>query len=235
MKRLLAWGLGLLWGVVCAAGWAQTVTHSTVEQVVEMRLHALLEELGTGLFVTALSAPTDLKLPDGEISWELGGGLEGWQAGRHTLPVTVSVEGARAARIQVAVTVKQRVQVPVLLRDYKRGELVEAGDVQLREWELSAPLSGRLRNPEDAVGKAVNRDVRTGQVLLEKWLEEPVVVKRGDRVRVTLIRGGLKIETSGVAMQPGRIGEHISLRNTESKSLYEAQIIAPGQAQVRSW
>ena len=236
MIRILALGLGLLWGVMgSVTGWAQTLSHSEIEGVVEMRLRVFLVALDNGVYITALSAPIGLKLPDGPLSWELGSGVETWQAGRHTLPVTVFVGGVRAAKVHVAITLRQHVQVPVLRRDFRRGEVIAQRDVRLRELELKAPLQGRLQKIEDAVGKAVIRDVREGQPLLEKWLEEPIVVKRGDRVRVTLVRGALKIEASAVAMQPGRVGEHISLRNDGGRMLYEAQIIAPGQARVRSW
>ncbi|MBF0461296.1 MAG: flagellar basal body P-ring formation protein FlgA [Magnetococcales bacterium] len=237
MIRILLLCLGLLWGGVVgsALAWAQAISHSEVEGLLDLRLRAILEGAGTGVFVTTISCPADLKLPDGAISWELGPGVEGWEPGLHTLPVTAFVEGATAARVQVLVTLKQRVQVPVLRRDFKRGEVVGQEDVQLLEVELAAVLPGRLREASGAVGKAVTRDVRANQPLLEKWLEGPVVVERGDRVRVTLLRGGLRIETSGVAVQRGRVGEFISVRNPESKSVYDAQITGPGEAQVKAW
>ncbi|MEO5340171.1 MAG: flagellar basal body P-ring formation chaperone FlgA [Magnetococcus sp. MYC-9] len=234
--RVLALALALWWGWFDSSlGWAQTLSRSEVEGAVEMRLHALLEGTERGLYVSRLTCPTDLKLADGAVTWELAPGVERWEAGRHTLPVTVFVEGATAARVQVSVTLKQRIAVPVPARDLKRGEVIGSGDVVLRDLDLAAPLPDRLRDPQEATGKAINRDVREGQPLQAKWLEAPVVVKRGDRIRVTLIRGGLKIETTGVALQNGRIGEHIPLRNTESKTVYDAQIIAPGEGQVRSW
>ncbi|MEO5353488.1 MAG: flagellar basal body P-ring formation chaperone FlgA [Magnetococcus sp. XQGC-1] len=124
---------------------------------------------------------------------------------------------------------------PVLQRDFHRGEVVGQEDVSLQEVELVNPLPGRVRDPQRVVGKAVNREVKAGQPLVDRWLEGPVVVERGDRVRVTLVRGGLRIETSGVATQRGRVGESITVRNTESKSLFEVQITAPGEAQVRAW
>jgi flagella basal body P-ring formation protein FlgA len=70
---------------------------------------------------------------------------------------------------------------------------------------------------------------------VDKMLEGQVAVERNDRVRVTLTRGAMVIETNGIAMQRGRIGDFISIRNPQSKSLFEAQITAPGVAQVRSW
>ena len=236
MRRLvLCVGL-LLGGIVGATtGWAQQLSRSEVEQAVGMRLGIALEEAQRGLFVTALTVSADLKIPDGALSWVLGADVGALEPGRHTVPVMVQVEGLTVARVQSAVTLKQRVRTPVLQRDFRRGELVGDGDVQLQEVELSSPLPERVRDLESVVGKGVTRDVRAGQPLLEKWLELPLAVDRGDRVRVTLIRGGLRIETSGVAMQRGRVGESISIRNAQSKVLFDAQITAPGEAQVRGW
>ncbi|MEO5362178.1 MAG: flagellar basal body P-ring formation chaperone FlgA [Magnetococcus sp. DMHC-8] len=228
--------LGLLlgmWG--STVGWAQVLTRSEVEEALDVRLRAIFEGAGNGMHVAAISCPADLKLPDGMVSWELGTGVEHLEPGRHTVPVTVFVEGATRARLQVAVTLKQRVQAVVLQRDVKRGELLGQGDVVFRELELANPVPGRLRDVQGATGLAMTRDAKAGQILLEKWLEGPVVVERGDRVRVTLLRGALKIETSGIATQRGRVGENIAIRNPESKSVYDAQITAPGEARVRSW
>lgn len=236
MMRWLVLCMGLLLGGVHATtGWAQQISRSEVEQAVGMRLGIALEEAGRGLFVTSLTAPGALTIPDGIVSWVLGVQVGGWEPGRHTVPVVVQVAGLAVARVQVTVALKQRVHTPVLQRDFKRGELVGPGDVQLQEVELSAPLPERVDELEKVVGQVVTRDVRGGQPLLERWLERPLAVDRGDRVRVTLIRGGLRIETSGVAMQRGRVGESISIRNAQSKMLFEAQITAPGEAQVRGW
>lgn len=234
----LAICLGLLWGgmvVGSGSGWAQQLSRSEVEQAVGMRLEIALEEAGRGLFVAALSSPAELKLPDGPLSWVVEADVGGWEPGRHTAPVLVRVGEAVAARLQIVVTLKQRIRTPVLQRDFKRGELIKREDLELREVELSAPLAERVSDPEGVAGKVVTRNVQAGQPLLERWLELPLAVDRGDRVRVTLIRGGLRIETTGVAMQRGHVGESISIRNTQSKSLFEAQITAPGEVQVRGW
>ncbi|WP_130472137.1 flagellar basal body P-ring formation chaperone FlgA [Candidatus Magnetaquicoccus inordinatus] len=214
---------------------AQVLNRREIEGAIDMRLRAALEENGRGLYVVSFNAPAEAKVPDGEITWVLGAGIENWEAGRNNLPVTLLVDGATAARLQVTVQLKQRVQTPVLRRDYKRGELVNKDDVVIHEIDLTTPLAGRLQNIPGIVGRVATRDIKAGQPLVDKMLEGPVAVERNDRVRITLTRGPMIIETTGIAMQRGRIGDFISIRNPQSKSLFEAQITAPGEAQVRSW
>ncbi|MBF0185306.1 MAG: flagellar basal body P-ring formation protein FlgA [Magnetococcales bacterium] len=214
---------------------AQVFNRREVESAIDMPLRAALEANGRGLYVVSFTTPADLKLPDGETTWTLGAGIENWEAGRHNLPVTVLVDGAVGARLQIVVQLKQRVQTPVLRRDFKRGEAVGKDDVLIMETDLSAAMPGRLQTITDVVGRVATRDIKANQPLIDKMLEGPVAVERNDRVRVILNRGALSIETTGIAMQRGRIGDFISIRNAQSKTLFEAQITAPGEAQVRSW
>ncbi|MBF0097630.1 MAG: flagellar basal body P-ring formation protein FlgA [Magnetococcales bacterium] len=236
MQRLLSFALLVLLVVLFSTpAAAQVLNRREIENALDMPLRAALEEGGRGLYVVSFNAPNELKVPEGEQTWVLGAGIENWEAGRHNLPVTLLVDGATSARLQVTVQVKQRIQTPVLRRHVKRGELVGTEDVVIQEIDLSGPLPGRLQNIADIVGRVATREIKAGQALVDKMLEGQVAVERNDRVRVTLTRGAMVIETNGIAMQRGRIGDFISIRNPQSKSLFEAQITAPGEAQVRSW
>ena len=232
-------GLGLggcLGSVLCnASGWAQSISRSEVEQVLDVSLRAAFEEIGTGLQIVALRHRTDLEVPDGVVSWQLGSDLANLDPGHHTLSVAVLVDGASVDRTRVMVTLKQSLQTPMLSRSIKRGEMVAEADVQMQDVVLTRPLPGRIEELNRVVGMVAKRGLREGRPLVDRWFEQPLAVDRGDRVRIHLVRGGLKIETSGVALLRGRVGDLIPIRNPQSRAQYEARIIAPGEARVRAW
>lgn len=218
-----------------ATGWAQRLSHADVEQALDMRLRAAFEEVGTGLQIVTVAHRSELKLPEGRVSWELGTDVAGLEPGYHTLPVTILVNGRHVARTKVSVTLKQRVQTPMLQRSLKRGEMVYREDVRMHDVVLTRPLRGRIRAIQDVVGMMANRSLRSGKVLVDRWFDLPLAVDRGDRVRIQLVRGALKIETTGVALQRGRVGDQIPVRNPQSRTQYEARITAPGEARVQAW
>ena len=236
--RILPLRIGLFLGcLLCSAvGWAQHLSQNEVEQALDMPLRVAFEEAGTGLHAVTIMHRGGLELPgDGMVSWVLGVDVANLEPGRHTLPVTVLVGGKLFTETRVQVTLKQRVQTPMLRRRMKRGEQVSRADVQMRDVVLARPVPGRIREIDDVVGMVAKRSLRDGRPLIDRWFEAPFVVDRGDRLRVKLVRGGLKIETTGVALQRGRVGDLVSVRNPRSRSRYEVRITAPGEARVQAW
>lgn len=235
--RISVLGVGvLLGGLLCAAmGWAQNISRTEVEQVLDVRLRAALEEAGTGLRLVILVHRTDLELPEGTVSlvWNLDVAELG--PGRHTLPVAVWVDGVSVRKTRVVVTLEQRVRTPVLRRSLRRGDTVVNADVRMREVVLTRAVPGRIREIRGVVGMVATRSLREDRPLVDKWFESPLAVDRGDLVRIRLVRGALKIETTGVALQRGWVGDLISVRNPQSRLHYEAQITAPGEARVQAW
>ena len=233
--------MGLLFGglFLNVVGLAQTLTSSEVEQALDVRLRIALEESRSDLQIVTLRHRSSLEIPDGEIAWELGHGgrfdPSTLGPGRHVLPIVAVVNGALVSRSQVTVTFSQRVETPVLRRSVKRGEQISLADLTMKEINLSRPLSGRVREVSQVVGLVATRGLREGRPLIDKWFQLPLAVDRGDRVRVQLKRGGLKIETTGLALRSGWVGDRISVRNPDSKLRYEVEITAPGEARVPVW
>ena len=226
--------LGSMLGGV-ATGWARNLSSSEVKRAIDIHVRVLLEEAGTGLHIVTLAHRAGLSLPDGVVSWRVKQDMAQLEPGHHRVPVAALVDGFPVAETEVVLELKQRLKTPMLTRYVKRGERVTRGDVQMREWVLARPLRGRVRDSRDVIGMVATQGVREGRPLVSKWFEPPLAVDRGDRVRILLVRGGLTIETVGVALQSGRKGERIAIRNPQSRAIYDALITALGEARVQAW
>ena len=71
----------------------------------------------------------------------------------------------------------------------------------------------------------------TGNVQLR--LDRPVAVARGDRVQIQSLAGRIRIATAGVALESGKVGEQIAVRNESSKRTIHPWILAPGTVGTR--
>lgn len=74
--------------------------------------------------------------------------------------------------------------------------------------------------------------IRQGDVLRELSLEVPVVVERNQIVEVTVQRGAIVVQSRGVALEPGRAGDVVRVRNANSENVYTAIVRGPGRVEV---
>ena len=60
-----------------------------------------------------------------------------------------------------------------------------------------------------------------------------IAVRRGERVSILATTAALQVRMEGEALSDGAIGEIIRVRNLSSRQEIEAQVVGPGQVQVR--
>jgi len=136
-----------------------------------------------------------------------------------SVPVTVSLwRGARLEKRSI-VTARVSVERPTVVarRPLRSGEVLAAEDLAVEPRAVATPASDTVEEPSDAVDLRVRRAVPAGDPLRRSWLDEAPRVRRGDRVKLRLVHGALRIEGAGRAEQDGREGEWIRVRNLGSK------------------
>ncbi len=132
----------------------------------------------------------------------------------------------------VAASVRIFQDVVISSRALARGSIVSAGDLSLREHDISSLRGQVIRDPEVAVGQAVRRAVSADTVLNVDLLEAPTLVKRGDTVVLVAERGSIAIRGTGTALQAGEAGKQIPVRNNNSNRVVQAVVTGAGEAQV---
>lgn len=125
------------------------------------------------------------------------------------------------------------------------------------KFELAMPLVVKL--PEIAADDAVNisavphsSNVKIGRVQMDITIKingetklafpahfevkplrpEPILVKALQPVAMTARVGSILVEAAGEAMQDGRMGEMIQVRNTTSKKVIRGRVTAPGKVEI---
>lgn len=61
----------------------------------------------------------------------------------------------------------------------------------------------------------------------------PIIVKKGDSVRVMYISDGMTLSVKGRAMEDGRVGQTIRLTNVDSNRVLDARITGAGSALIQ--
>ncbi|MBF0369498.1 MAG: flagellar basal body P-ring formation protein FlgA [Magnetococcales bacterium] len=213
---------------------AQLLSQEQLNRQVSLELQKILADDGNGLTVSNVLYRYDLQVNDGEVSVEVDLPMEIQTPGRHTILVNVLVDGVVEKVLEPTAKLTQRLRIPVPATTLERGTVVSSADFNWIEKEFSRSIPGLVTEINAVVGKALTRTAREGRLLQSKWFEAPVAVDRGERIRVKVSTGLLTINTLGVAMGKGRIGETIEVRNPDSRQRYLARIIGPGEVQVEN-
>jgi flagella basal body P-ring formation protein FlgA len=122
--------------------------------------------------------------------------------------------------------------VLVATRDLERGELLREADLALRK--VAGPLRGLLpvRQLQDAVGLELTRGVSSGQPLDGRYLQRPVLVRRGDTVSVAARAQGVSVRTTAKALEDGARDDLILLESAGNRQRFSARVVGLQQAEV---
>lgn len=153
-------------------------------------------------------------------------------AKRFSASVAVTDQGRDAARMMVSGHLVPTVQLPILVRNVNRGDLVEAADIgwlRMREAEVRATM---VTDIGQIVGMTAKQTLRTGQPLAITDLQKPLAVTRGALVTMVLAHGGMTLSAQGRAMDQGSLGEVIRVTNTHSNLTVEATIDGTNHVRV---
>ncbi len=159
-------------------------------------------------------------------------GVENAIEGQHQL-VALFRSAQGDVRLPVEASASRKVQLVVATKALRRGDVIGAGDVELRFVGGQQDPLQVVTRLEDVVGRLVQYPVREHEPLRASALKKPVLVKRRDEITVVARRAGIQITTTGLALDEGTMGDVISVqRLDESKERFVARVIGVQQAEV---
>ena len=140
-------------------------------------------------------------------------------SGSVSLKLNLIQEEKIARSINLSFSVKVYGNVWVAARDIEKKEIIRLEDIcqELRDVTMN-PSSGDL-NPGMIVGKSSTRNISKGTAFLEKWLNLPLLVRKGHIVELVCQIEGMTLKTRGKAIENGHKGEMIRVKNLESDLL----------------
>lgn len=131
---------------------------------------------------------------------------------------------------RVTILANRNVVRPV--RDLPAGAILEAQQL------TSAPERCNPLRPGDSqplsfyIGKSLIRSVTKGSRLDPGVVQDPPAVRRGDKVRVSVVNGSAHLELDAFANGAGNVGDSILLRNPAGSKYFRAIITGVGRAEV---
>ena len=118
-------------------------------------------------------------------------------------------------------------KVVVAAADTAAGQTLDAGDLALERRDVTS-AGEAFWDIEQAVGKASRRALRKGQIVARRWLVEPILVKRGAPVSIVARNTGVEVHSPGEALDTGRRGDIVRVRNTRTGRIIRARVVDEG-------
>ncbi len=178
----------------------------------------------------SVTLPKPYQVPAGRISHQVIPAKPG-AIGSRRMTLMTRVNGQIISNQSIRVELEALAEVAVSTSSLRRGEILDAGNLELRYQDVS-----RLKEPffalENIIGKRLKRSVRLGEPLQTNQVEFPPLIKRGERVVIHAQSMGLTLSAAGEAKQDGRAGEAIRVMNSNSRKEVLCQVVAPGLVKV---
>ena len=179
-----------------------------------------------------LRAPQAMRLPEGEVTCEV------------QLPKTINyglstpvnmlvyVNGSLFRRTVCYYKVLVYEQVLLVTHDLGLEHPFTAADVRAEEREVEAASVDYFHSLDEVIGKVPARVLKAGQVLRRNMVQMPVAVEVGTPVNLLVDMNGIQVKAEGIAMQKGRIGAYIRVKNARSGKFLRGKVIDAHTVQI---
>ncbi|MDP1634380.1 MAG: flagellar basal body P-ring formation chaperone FlgA [Gallionellaceae bacterium] len=187
-----------------------------VKRVIEDFLRVQTRGLpGQASFTVGMIDPNNNLTPCPALEAFLPVGGRPW--GRINVGVRCQLEGSWS--IYVPAQVKVMGEYFVTARPLARGQAISVGDLARRKGDLAELPAGIITEEVQAVGKALNVSVQSGQILRSDTLRAPHVVQQGQSVRVVSKGKGFQVATEGKALNNAAAGQVVQVRSASGQTL----------------
>lgn len=93
--------------------------------------------------------------------------------------------------------------------------------------------SGAFTDMTQILGLEARVALYPGRPIFPKDVMAPALIERNDIVAIVFVRGGLRIETEGRAMERGAIGASVRVLNLASRTTLVGTVLNDGTVEVR--
>ncbi len=211
----------------------QVITIPQLHQRIMEELRERIESQDLKLSVKVLFPKTPIEVPKGQVVLEIPPDRFGNLTGRRAFRVQVSVDSQLIKTVSVVTSVTARAEVMTPVRWIKFHEVLQANDLVKTSVNLRTLNQDVIMQPDDLIGKQATRSLAPYQPIRPSYVTDPPLVHKGDRVMIEVRRGGLFVQTIGVAKASGQSGELIPVTNQTSGRDILGTVLAAGVVEVR--
>jgi flagella basal body P-ring formation protein FlgA len=157
--------------------------------------------------------------------------------GRVQVRVIAESAGKPAFDVPVLLDVRHFDEVVLTTKGLERGHVITAADVYLDRQDVTE-LADYCSTTSQLIGTTSKRSMRAllplrfNDVEVAGRADGSILIKRRERVKMVARIGPLNVTVTGEALQEGRLGETIRLRNVDSNANVQGRVISPTEVEI---
>ena len=210
----------------------QSLTVDHFERVILRAVNRRFGRPNHHLTLRVLFPQEALTVPRGKLRLEVENLVGGGRTGRRAFRVGVLVNKQFVKTVNVVGELKAKVKVPAPTRWIKSREVVEADDLAVMTVEVPSLTHDFFLDPRNLIGKQVLRPLSPRKPIKKVMVDDPPLIRKGDRVILEVRRGGLLVQTEGLAKAAGKSGETIPVKNRKSGREVLGTVLTAGVVEV---
>ena len=150
--------------------------------------------------------------------------------GSQTIAVSCSSPSPWKLYLPVQLAINQNVVVAA--RPLSADRVISAADLAVVQRDTNGLGGPALTNPQQAIGQVLRFGTLAGQPITTSMLNAPEVVRAGEQVTLYAEGDGIRIATIANAIENGRPGQAILVRNVQSGRVIRGTVTARGTVVV---
>ncbi len=151
---------------------------------------------------------------------------------RFAATLVVTADGMAGWRGRLTGRALPTVPVVVATRRLAVGDVIAAGDLRETRQRAERVRPGTAQRAQEVMGRQLRRPIAANLPYLLVDLVAPTIVAKNQPVLMVLEGPGLALTAQGRAMEAAARGERVPVMNLASRSVVEAEVIAPGRVRV---
>lgn len=116
------------------------------------------------------------------------------------------------------------------IKDFSKDETINKGNVVLQRRIIDTP--NLINNINEVIGLRSRCLIKANANINANCLEIKPLIASGDTVQLSVKADGVELTTSAKALQSGRLGELINLKNITTNKIIQARVISNDKAEV---
>ncbi len=145
--------------------------------------------------------------------------------GNVTLTVNLYVDEEKVRTLSVTGRVEVYANVYHASRPLKQNEMISVADLEVHKMNITDAADRFATLPDQAENRRVLHNIGVHQPLELKDLDKPLVLKRGDPVKIVYEEPGLSVTAAGQASADAGVGDTLAVINVSSKRTIYCKVL----------
>lgn len=135
--------------------------------------------------------------------------------------------------IYLSANIDYYLSVVVARTDLQRRAQLSAAMLNLTEVDVSRVRGDYFTSLDQVQGATLRNRVRAGDVISSKNLLITDAVNRNEQISITATNGTLSVRMRGEALDSGKVGDQVRVKNLQSGRVIRALVVGRGKVEVR--